>query len=59
MNQVNPEHNQLTTEWMPEVQAGRMSIQDAMNNPDGKKLTSFIGMGRLPLRERVGSLHTF
>ena len=47
MNQVNPEHNQLTTEWMPEVQAGRMSIQDAMNNPDGKKLTSFIGMGKL------------
>ena len=47
MNQVNPEHNQLTTEWMPEVQAGRMSIQDAMSNPDGKKLTSFIGMGKL------------
>lgn len=47
MSQVNPEHNQLTTEWMPEVQAGRMSIQDAMNNPDGKKLTSFIGMGKL------------
>ena len=47
MSQVNPEHNQLTTEWMPEVQAGRMSIQDAMNHPDGKKLTSFIGMGKL------------
>lgn len=47
MSKVNLEHNQLTTEWMPEVQAGRMDIQTAMSNPDGKKLTSFIGMGSL------------
>lgn len=47
MSKVNMEHNQLTTEWMPEVQAGRMDLQTAMANPDGKKLTSFIGMGKL------------
>lgn len=47
MNKVNLEHNQLTTEWMPEIQAGRMDMQTAMRDPDGKKLTSFIGMGQL------------
>lgn len=47
MSRVNIEHNLLTTEWMPEIQSGRMDAQTAMQNPDGKKLTSFIGMGAL------------
>ena len=47
MNKVNVEHNLLTTQWMPEIQAGRMDLKTAMQNPEGKKLTSFIGMGQL------------
>lgn len=47
MNKVNVEHNLLTTEWMQEIRAGRMDLQSAVRNPEGKKLTSFIGMGKL------------
>ena len=32
---------------MPEIRAGRMDLQSAVRNPEGKKLTSFIGMGKL------------
>lgn len=47
LNHVNQEHNVLTTELMPKVYEGQLSYQDAINNPDGKKVTSFIGMGDL------------
>ncbi len=46
MLQVNQEHTQLQ-EWMPDILDGRMSYAEAVRNPDGAKLTSFIGMGKL------------
>ena len=44
--QVNQEHTQLQ-EWMSDVLDGKMSYTEAMQNPESKKLTSFIGMGKL------------
>ncbi len=46
MLQVNQEHTQLQ-EWMPDILDGKMSYAEAVRNPDGAKLTSFIGMGKL------------
>lgn len=45
-NQLNRDHNLLQT-WMPDILAGRMTMEEALRNPDGRKLTSFIGMGQL------------
>jgi len=46
MVQLNQEHT-LLQEWMPDILNGRMRYEDAVKNPDGVKLTSFIGMGQL------------
>lgn len=44
--QLNQEHN-LLQEWMPEILDGNMTYGEALQNPEGRKLTSFIGMGRI------------
>lgn len=44
--QLNQEHN-LLQEWMGDILDGRMTYEEARQNPDGVKLTSFIGMGKL------------
>lgn len=44
--QVNQEHTQVQ-EWMPDILDGRISYAEAVRDPEGRKLTSFIGMGRL------------
>lgn len=46
LNQLTRDHD-LLQEWMTEVNKGRMSYEQAVSNPDGRKLTSFIGMGKL------------
>lgn len=46
MVQLNQEHN-LLQEWMPDILNGKRSYEDAMKDPDGAKVTSFIGMGQL------------
>lgn len=59
--QLNQEHN-LLQEWMPDILNGKRSYEDAMKDPDGAKVTSFIGMGQLkyvdaslrPLRLKPG-----
>ena len=47
-NQLNHDHDQLQV-WMADVLSGRRSIEETLRNPDGRKLTSFIGMGQLKL----------
>lgn len=46
MLQLNQEHN-LLQDWMPDILDGKMTYAEAIKNPEGKKVTSFIGMGRL------------
>lgn len=46
VNQLNTDHD-LFQQWMPEILAGTRSYVQAARNPDGRKLTSFIGMGEL------------
>jgi len=46
MIQLNQEHT-LLQEWMPDILNGKKSYEDARKDPDGAKLTSFIGMGQL------------
>ena len=45
-SQLNRDHDQLQI-WMEEVLAGRRNLEETLQNPDGRKLTSFIGMGKL------------
>ena len=45
-NQLNQDHDQLQV-WMADVLSGRRTIEEVLHNPDGRKLTSFIGMGQL------------
>ncbi|MBR5617909.1 MAG: protein phosphatase 2C domain-containing protein, partial [Oscillospiraceae bacterium] len=45
-NQLNQDHDQLQA-WMPDILEGRVSMAEAIRHPDGRKLTSFIGMGQL------------
>ena len=45
-NQLNQDHDQLQV-LMADVLSGRITMEDALRNPDGRKLTSFIGMGQL------------
>ena len=45
-NQLNHDHDQLQV-WMADVLSGRRTMEDMLRNPEGKKLTSFIGMGQL------------
>lgn len=46
MIQLNQEHT-LLQEWMPDILNGKLRYEDAVKNPDGVKLTSFVGMGQL------------
>lgn len=46
LNQLTRDHD-LLQEWLTEVNKGQMSYELAVSNPDGRKLTSFIGMGKL------------
>ena len=46
VNQLNQDHDQLQA-WMPDILEGRISMAEASRHPDGRKLTSFIGMGQL------------
>lgn len=46
VNQLNTDHD-LFQQWMPEILAGTRSYVEAARNLDGRKLTSFIGMGEL------------
>ena len=45
-SQLNQDHDQLQV-WMADVLAGTRSMDEVLRNPDGRKLTSFIGMGQL------------
>lgn len=54
MTQLSQDHD-LLQEWMPDIRAGRMRYEDAVANPDARKLTSFIGMGNLRYIDRCGS----
>lgn len=45
-NQLNRDHDLLQL-WMKDILSGNMSYEEALRNPDGRKLTSFIGMGEL------------
>ena len=45
-NQLNQDHDQLQV-WMADVLSGRRTMEETLRNPDGRKLTSFIGMGQL------------
>lgn len=46
LNQVSRDHD-LFQDWMPDILDGKRSIDEAMKSSDGRKLTSFIGMGEL------------
>ncbi len=46
VNQLNRDHD-LLQEWMPEILEGKRTMEDALKDPAGRKLTSFIGMGQL------------
>lgn len=46
VNQLNTDHD-LMQRWMPEILAGSRSYAAAAQDPEGRKLTSFIGMGEL------------
>lgn len=46
MVQLNQEHT-LLQEWMPDILNGKLRYEDVVKNPDGVKLTSFVGMGQL------------
>ena len=45
-SQINRDHDQMQV-WMADVLAGRMTYEEVLRNPDSRKLTSFIGMGKL------------
>lgn len=61
LSQVTRDHD-LLQRWMPDILAGRRSLNDSLKDMDGRKLTSFIGMGdiqymdqsRIPLRLQPG-----
>lgn len=54
VNQLNRDHD-LLQDWMPEILEGRRDMEASRKDPDGRKLTSFIGMGQLKYVDR--SLH--
>lgn len=51
LNQLSRDHD-LFQDWMPDILDGKRSLDEAMKNPDGRKLTSFIGMGELRYVDR-------
>ena len=46
VNQLNTDHD-LFQRWMPDILAGKRAYAEAIRDPEGRKLTSFIGMGEL------------
>lgn len=46
IDQLSQDHD-LLQDWMPDILAGRRTMAEAEADPDGRKLTSFIGMGQL------------
>lgn len=46
LNQLSRDHD-LLQDWMGEILEGKRTMAEAVNDPDGRKLTSFIGMGEL------------
>ena len=46
LSQLSRDHD-LLQDWMPDILEGKRSMAEALRNPDGRKLTSFIGMGEL------------
>lgn len=46
LSQLSRDHD-LLQDWMPDILDGKRDLQAAMEDPDGRKLTSFIGMGEL------------
>ena len=46
INQLSRDHD-LLQDWMPDILEGKRSMAEALRDPNGRKLTSFIGMGEL------------
>lgn len=46
VNRLNRDHD-LLQEWMPEILSGQRTMEASLADPNARKLTSFIGMGRL------------
>lgn len=46
ISQLSRDHN-LLQDWMPDILEGKRSMAEALRDPNGRKLTSFIGMGEL------------
>lgn len=46
LSQLSRDHD-LLQDWMPDILEGKRSMAEALRDPDGRKLTSFIGMGEL------------
>lgn len=46
VNRLNRDHD-LLQEWMPEILNGQRDMESSLADPNARKLTSFIGMGRL------------
>ena len=46
ISQLSRDHD-LLQDWMPDILGGKRSMAEALRDPNGRKLTSFIGMGEL------------
>ena len=46
ISQLSRDHD-LLQDWMPDILEGKRSMAEALRDPNGRKLTSFIGMGEL------------
>lgn len=46
VNRLNRDHD-LLQEWIPEILNGQRTMEASLADPNARKLTSFIGMGRL------------
>lgn len=46
LSQISRDHD-LLQDWMGEILEGKRAMVEAADDPDGRKLTSFIGMGEL------------
>ena len=46
LSQLSRDHD-LLQDWMPDILEGKRSMAEALRDPNGRKLTSFIGMGEL------------
>lgn len=46
ISQLSRDHD-LLQDWMPDILEGKRSMAESLRDPNGRKLTSFIGMGEL------------